>query len=224
MSHELTQRADGLVEFAYRADHGLPWHGLGQSVPETDYRNVDAWTRHAGMDWKVARSRVRFGEGPQQRVYDDHHVLFRSDTKAPLGVVGKGYKIVQPREVMEFFRDLAKAGGVELSAAGTIYGGKRFWATAKMGEAYPVSRKDRVDGFLLFSTSADGSLASEVRRSSTRVVCRNTLAIALGEKPAVRVEYADRHVRAQSDQNRFVSAQWGSGADLKTRMFDLLTA
>lgn len=323
MSDELTTRADGLVEFAYRADHGLPWHGLGQQIPEADYFDVPAWTRASGMDWQVSREPVRYGEGDAQRVMPSHHVLHRSDTRAPLGIVSKGYQVVHPGQVLEFFRDIAKVGSLELSAAGTIYGGQRFWATAKIGEASPVSVRDVINGFVLLSTSADGSLATEARRTGTRVVCRNTMQIARGDVASVRIshrsvfdpkqvkafmglntaawdafksllaalahksmpvpqgehviaqllaksteqaqtdkaretagfakimalfqgdaigsdmdgvqgtaygllnavtEYADRHVRAQTDQNRLVSAQWGAGNDLKNRVMDLLTA
>jgi phage/plasmid-like protein (TIGR03299 family) len=306
MSHELTVRADGAVEFAYLASDGTPWHGLGQALE--DGTSLDAWRTAAGMDWRIKRGIVRFNtsyDGDQMEL-PDQHVLFRSDTKAPLGVVSRKYQVVQPGEVIEFFRDIARAGGLELSAAGTIYGGKRFWATAKIGEAAPTSVRDTIGGYILISTSADGSLATEVRRTTVRAVCKNTLAMAFGEAAAVKVshrsvfdpaqvkdfmglntaawdsfrdnvtrlanlpviqdeaedilakifgsnetagfkrtlglfngegmgatldgvmgtrwgllnavtEYADHHVRARSDENRFVASQWGAGADLKKR-------
>jgi phage/plasmid-like protein (TIGR03299 family) len=315
MAHELTTHVDGRVEFAYLASDGTPWHGLGQALE--DGTSLDAWRVAAGMDWKIKRGIVRYNtsfEGDQQEL-PDQHVLFRSDTKAPLGVVSKRYQVVQPGEVVEFFRDIARAGGLELSAAGTIYGGKRFWATAKIGEAAPTSVADTIGGYILISTSADGSLATEVRRTTVRTVCKNTLAMALGDQASVRVthksvfdpdqvkefmglntaawdafrhnvtrlanielleeeagvitagvlgggekvretagfkkvlslfngagmgsqmdgvmgtrwgflnaftEYADHHVRARSDENRFVSSQWGVGADLKQRALSAL--
>lgn len=327
MSHELTQRADGTVEFAYLADDGAPWHGLGQAMPKGS--SIDEWRAAAGMDWTIQKSKIRYATGHGQgadawRTLDDQLVLLRSDTKDALGVVSARYQVVQPAQVLEFFRDVARAGGLELSAAGTIYGGKRFWATAKIGEASPVSVRDRIGGFLLLSTSADGSLATEARLTTVRVVCRNTLQMARADgKPALRVshrsvfdpdaikvqmglnhaawdafranlvrlanvpmheeqaaeivaglfatapgqlgrdkaretsgfkkvlalfngegmgarldgvfgtangvlqavtEYADHHVRARSDEHRFVAAQWGGGADLKQRAWDDLMA
>jgi phage/plasmid-like protein (TIGR03299 family) len=183
MSHELTE-TNGIVEFAYRADHGLPWHGLGQAVPAADFANMDAWRTHAGMQWKVARSRVRFGEGASQQTWDDQHVLFRSDTKAPLGIVSPGFKIVQPAEVLDFFRDLATAAGVEMSAAGTLQGGRRFWGTAKFAEGSPISKGDRLTGYLLFTTGADGGTATTIARRVTRAVCANTIAMANAEGAA----------------------------------------
>jgi phage/plasmid-like protein (TIGR03299 family) len=193
MSHELTTNAiTGQVEFAYRLADGLPWHGLGQ--PMQDGASIDDWRVAAGMDWKIQRSKIRYavahGVGPDSfKEMADQHVLFRSDTKDALGIVSEKYKVVQPRDVIEFFRDIAKAGGLELSAAGTIYGGRRFWATAKIGEASPTSVKDMVGGFILISTSADGSLATEIRRTSVRVVCRNTLAMAFEGKASHKVSH-----------------------------------
>lgn len=325
MAHELSERESGLIEFAFNKKHGAAWHGLGQEVTAEHVHDVDHWRVAAGMDWRVCRSRVRFGDGDNQQVWDENHVLFRCDTKAPLGIVSPSYKIVQPGEVVEFFRDLVEAGGMELSAMGTLQGGRRFWATAQIGEAAPVSVKDKIGGYVLLSTSADGSLATEARLTTVRTVCANTLAMAraegkaafklshrsvfdanrikadmrlndeawttfrqnvrrLAEKPvsiaaaeqhvlqiltgsnvqAVQdeareksrgfakimglfngagkgamldgvygtawgllnavTEYTDHHVAARSDENRFISAQWGPSAEVKTRAFDYLLA
>ena len=320
MAHELTINQDGQVEFAYLERDGLPWHGLGQAMPEG--ASIDEWRKQAGMEWRIQRSKVRYAVRRDANVefeeMSDQHVLFRSDSKKPLGLVSEKYKVVQPSEVIEFFRDIAKAGGLELSAAGTIFGGRRFWATAKIGEASPTSVKDKIGGYLLISTSADGSLATEVRRTTVRTVCQNTLAMAmrdaaasvkvshksvfdpmqvkefmglneaaweafkhqvvrLANKPVILeaaeattaellgggdkvyatagynkildlfqgeakgadfdgvngsawgyinavTEYVDWFSRARTHENRFVSSQWGQGADLKQRALDKMLA
>lgn len=195
MSHELTTHADGRVEFAFREDHGLPWHGLGQPIAAHQFGDVDAWRVAAGMDWKVQRSKVRYAidASGTLKTDDENHVLFRSDTHARLGLVSAKYKIVQPAQVLEFFRDIVRAGGLELSAAGTIFGGQRFWATAKIGEAAPVSVRDKIGGYLLLTSSADGSVATEARRTTVRAVCRNTIAMAFADAAAsVRVTHRSR--------------------------------
>jgi phage/plasmid-like protein (TIGR03299 family) len=188
MAHMLTQ-TNGLVEFAYRISDGMPWHGLGQGL--ADDASIEAWRIAAGMDWRIKRAKVRYptsrdsiDDASSYIEIPDQHVLFRSDTHAPLGVVSEKYKVVQPAEVLEFFRDIVKVGGLELSAAGTILGGRRYWATAKIGEAAPVSVRDKVGGYLLISTSADGSMATEVRRTTIRTVCNNTLMMAMKDAPA----------------------------------------
>lgn len=320
MAHELSINQDGQVEFAYLERDGLPWHGLGQAMPMG--ASIEEWRKQSGMDWRIQRSKVRYAVArDESAVFEemaDQHVLFRSDSKKALGLVSEKYKVVQPSEVIEFFRDIARAGGLELSAAGTIYGGRRFWATAKIGEASPTSVKDKIGGYLLISTSADGSLATEVRRTTVRTVCSNTLAMAMKDAPAsmkvthksvfdreavkefmglneaaweafkhqvVRLankpvileaaekmtadilgggdkvyatagynkildlfqgmakgallegvqgtawgyinavtEYADWFSRARTHENRFVSSQWGPGADLKQRALDAVLA
>lgn len=208
MTHALTQRTDGMTEFAYLKSDGLPWHNLGQ--PMEDGASLDDWRVKAGMDWRIKRAKVRYPTGvdvvndaTQYIEMPDKHVLFRSDNHEPLGVVSDKYKAVQPGEVLDFFRDIVSVGGLSLSAAGTIYAGKRFWATAKIGEAAPASLKDKVGGYLLLSTSADGSLATEVRRTTIRVVCRNTLAVAMGGG-ASSVKISHRSVFKPEDVKSFM--------------------
>lgn len=180
MSHELTQREDGRFEFAYLESEGPGWHGHGQAVK--DDASIEEWQREAGMDWKVQRSKIRYATAPGADFleYPDQHVLFRSDTKAALSVVSNKYNILQPKQNLEFFRDLVGVGGFKLSAAGTIFGGKRFWATAKIGEAAPVSVKDKIGCYLLVSTSVDGSRRTDVLVTTIRAVCKNTVEAALG--------------------------------------------
>lgn len=177
MAHQLTSRENGMVEMAYTGE--MPWHGLGQVL--TPGSSIEVWQEQAGMDWLIKRSRVRFGE---KEVFDDHHVLFRSDTKAPLGIVGKGYKIVQPPEVLEFFRGLVADNGFTLETAGTMFGGKKFWALANVNESACITGTDRVDGKLLLTTSCDGSMATTAKFTTVRVVCNNTLSMALSAKDA----------------------------------------
>jgi phage/plasmid-like protein (TIGR03299 family) len=188
MAHELTQRKDGFVEMAYVGE--MPWHGLGQALVKG--ASIEDWTKSAGMDWLVKRSRVRYGEGDSQRIMEDQHVLFRSDTKDALGIVSAKYNIVQPREVLEFFRDIVGAGGFELETAGTLFGGKRFWALASIGESAMILGQDKVNGYLLLHTSADGTLATGGKCVATRVVCNNTMRMALSESSNRDVKVSHR--------------------------------
>jgi phage/plasmid-like protein (TIGR03299 family) len=190
MSHELTIRADSTVEMAYVGEK--PWHGLGQQL--TPNTSIEQWQVAAGMDWKIQRSKVRYfadAQGAQQFEMPSSHVLFRSDSKAPLGIVSPEYKIVQPRAVLEFFRDLVEGNGYTLDTAGTLFGGRKFWALAKVDEANIVGA-DRVGGFLLLSTSCDGSMATEARETTVRVVCNNTLSMARYAKADTKMSHRQR--------------------------------
>ena len=65
------------------------------------------------------------------RTFADNKVLYRSDTHAPLSVVSQRYQVVQPREILEFYRDLTEISGFELETAGRFKGGRKIWALAK---------------------------------------------------------------------------------------------
>lgn len=174
------------------------WHGLGELMPAG--QDIDAWAEAAGMEYRVQRAVVRFATQrlnpanaliPAQMLQsiDDKLVLFRSDTGAPLGVVSDSYKVVQPREVLEFFREWAQANACTIESAGVLFGGKRYFATAKMSDGVFVGEGDKVVPYVLLSTSADGSLATEGRITTVRVVCNNTLRLASKGASSFRVSH-----------------------------------
>lgn len=159
-----------------------PWHGLGNKLAPR--QPIDVWREQAGMDWAVEESEVRYITGSNSvgliNAFPEQKVLYRSDTKAPLAVVSKRFKVVQPGEVLEFYRDLTAHSGFELETAGVLREGRKFWALAKTGQSTVLKGRDRVDGYLLLATACDGTLATTAQFTSVRVVCNNTLRIALG--------------------------------------------
>jgi phage/plasmid-like protein (TIGR03299 family) len=183
MSHELTIRRDGRVEMAYTGD--VPWHGLGTQLPANT--PLEGWIAAAGMDWSVEETPVRYLFSGEEIEVTDRRVLHRSDTGAALGIVSSDYHRVQPRETVEFFADLIESLGLQMSTIGTLFNGRKFWATGYIGEEAVVDDKDIVRGYLLLSTSADGSMATTARFTSVRVVCNNTLNMAHGGAAKVRV-------------------------------------
>ncbi|WP_217493487.1 DUF932 domain-containing protein [Variovorax boronicumulans] len=168
-----------------------PWHELGNQLPSK--QPLEVWARQAGMDWRICETPVRYiteqaGALGSIRTFEEQKVLYRSDTKAPLSVVGGRYQIVQPREVLEFYRDLTEVSGFELETAGVLKAGKKFWALARTGKETALKGNDTVKGYILLATSCDGTLATTATPTTVRVVCNNTLSIALnGASSAVRV-------------------------------------
>ena len=170
-----------LVEtMAYAGD--VPWHGLGKKLKAQ--QPIDVWKAQAGMDWQIEASDVRYLTGNANvgviRAYPEQKVLYRSDTKAPLAVVSKRFQVVQPGEILEFYRDLTEIGGFALETAGVLREGRKFWALARTGQSVSLKGRDRVDGYLLLATACDGTLATTAQFTSVRVVCNNTLQVALG--------------------------------------------
>lgn len=169
----------------------VPWHQLGVKLDEN--ATIDQWAESAGLSWSAVKSPIQFMDSSQNvQTYTGRSVIYRDDTDAPLGVVGDDYQIVQPRDVVEFFNEAAGQANMKLEVAGSLFGGRRFWATARVDEAaLKLNGVDEVRPYVLLITSADGSLATNVTLVNTRVVCNNTAKIALSENGArVRVTHA----------------------------------
>ncbi|MGL5327099.1 MAG: DUF932 domain-containing protein, partial [Aeromonas sp.] len=162
-----------------------PWHGLGNVLPPQ--QSLDVWLQAAGMDWTIEQSDVLYQGSPDNPVlhtYPDSKVLYRSDTLAPLSVVSQRYNVVQPHEVLHFYQDLVEAGGFELETAGSLKGGRKLWALAKTGQDLILKGGDLVKSYLLLATSCDGTLCTTAQFTSVRVVCNNTLQVAVGNQSA----------------------------------------
>lgn len=182
-----------------------PWHQLGNALPKK--QPIEVWAEAAGMQWQIQETPVRYLATPpgdssslygEAMEFADQKVLYRSDTKAALSVVGSRYKVVQPREVLEFYRDLSEVAGYELETAGVLKSGKKFWALARTGKEALLKGNDLVKGYLLLATSCDGTLATVAMPTTIRVVCNNTLAIALsGGTGAIKVPHST-HFDAQA--------------------------
>lgn len=204
MAHQIEQ-------MAYIGD--APWHGLGNQL--TQRQSIEVWQREAGMNWKIEESPVYYKAdsiGPLGSIHSfaDQKVLFRSDTKAPLSVVSNRYQIVQPQAVLEFYRDLTELSGYELETAGVLKGGRKFWALARTGQSTAIKGNDQVNGYLLLATSCDGTLATTATPTTVRVVCNNTLAIALNNAcEPIKVPHSTRFdPRAVKSQLGIAVSQW----------------
>lgn len=170
-----------------------PWHGLGNQL--TPKQPIEVWQKEAGMDWQIRETEVLYsvsgGDGLHLKAHPESKVLFRSDTLSPLSVVSNRYKVVQPAEVLEFYRDLVSAGGFELETAGVLKGGRKLWALAKTGQETMLRGDDRIKAYLLLATSCDGTLCTTAQFTSIRVVCNNTLQMAVGDTGgAVKVPHS----------------------------------
>ena len=181
----------------------VPWHGLGNQL--TPKQPIEVWQREAGMDWRINETDVLYsvsgGDGLHLKTNPDNKVLFRSDNHSPLSVVSKRYKVVQPAEVLEFYRDLVSVGGFELETAGVLKGGKKLWALAKTGQETLLRGNDQVKAYLLLATSCDGTLCTTAQFTSVRVVCNNTLQMAVGDsRGAVKVPHSTQFDPVQVKQ------------------------
>jgi phage/plasmid-like protein (TIGR03299 family) len=195
----MIDESTGRAAIAYAG--ATPWHGLGQAL--TPGASIDEWTREAGLGYSVLESPVQYSTPASSELqsWPDRKVLHRSDNGAPLAVVSDGYRVVQPAEIMDFFRELVELGGFQLETAGALSYGRRVWALASVADAAPVVERDLVKPYLLLGTSYDGTMATVAKFTAIRVVCNNTITAAVGGygeadlgylKSAVRVLHSER--------------------------------
>jgi phage/plasmid-like protein (TIGR03299 family) len=202
-----------ILDKAY--DGQKPWHQSGFNLMPNE--SIENWIIKSGMDWSIRESPVHFNTTRQLdnshfQSYQDKKVLYRSDTLAPLSVVGEKYKVVQPREILEFYRDLTEVSGYEIETAGVIKGGKKIWALARTGQEVLLKGNDHVKGYLLLATACDGTLATTATPTSIRVICSNTLAYAInGSSNAIKVPHST-HFDAQAVKKQLGVAvlEWDS--------------
>ena len=149
-----------------------PWHGLGTIVMEAP-ASAEA-LKLAGLGWKVV----------QEPVYTDNRELIkgykanvRSSDRRVLGVVSDRYKVVQNTDAFSFTDELL-GKGVKYETAGSLQEGKKVWLLARLPKEYVIAG-ERISSYLVFSNTHDGSGSVKVAVTPVRVVCNNTLNLAL---------------------------------------------
>lgn len=170
-----------------------PWHGLGKRVEET-LASSEALTV-AGLNWNVV----------QKSIYTDDKILIpsykanvrESDGKI-LGVVTNRYKIVQNKEAFAF-TDRLLGEGVRYETAGSLQDGKKVWMLAKLPEKYKVV-DDEITPYMVFANSHDGTGSIKVAMTPVRVVCQNTLNLALHDAKRIWATVHAGNVNAKLDE------------------------
>lgn len=154
-----------------------PWHGLGVEIKEAP-TSKDAIVL-AGLDWKVLEKNAYDERG---KVVPGIVLNTRDKDHKVLGYVTERYKIVQNEEAFAF-TDLLLGEGITYETAGSLASGKRTWMLARMPTIKILD--DDVSPYLVFSNSFDGSGAIKIASTPVRVVCQNTLTMALQRAPRV---------------------------------------
>jgi phage/plasmid-like protein (TIGR03299 family) len=210
MSHENSTigNANGEAFYAF-----VPaWHGLGTVIQE-----APTWERAIGLaslDWTVEqfplRATIETFETPDGEVPAVTREVpgmvgnYRSDTGTYLGVVSDRYSIINNVDAFKFLDALVDDGSLRYESAGALRDGKVVWMLARMPERDVIAEGDDLDRYLLFTTTHDGSGAAKVLPTSVRVVCNNTLSIALdrSQKVAMSIHHtgdvAEKIARARA--------------------------
>tara|TARA_R110001583_G_scaffold387_9_gene3547 strand:- start:2136 stop:3164 length:1029 start_codon:yes stop_codon:yes gene_type:complete len=180
MSHEVET-------MAYAGE--VPWHGLGKKVDNG--MTPEQMLKAAQLDWTVSK-RPAFttdkpdcwniidptGEAGFLRCPDNHFLVRDSDNKV-LSPCGESYVPFQNAEVMDFFKRFTEAGKMEMETAGSLKEGKDIWGLAKLTSKFSLPGNDEVGGYLLLNNSHQVGKAMTAMLTPIRVVCNNTLTLAL---------------------------------------------
>ncbi len=185
-----------------------PWHQIGKNVPQ-DLSPAEM-QKAAELDWGVEKIPLRY-EFENEQLQSKQYALVRTSDGRLLDVVkSKNWLPVQNDRAFEFFEHFVQYNRMSMEVAGSLRDGKFVFVLAKMNEQFHVGSgtDDQTDGYLLFTNPHQYGRAVDIRLTPIRVVCMNTLQLALSTASKAMVKYNHRHAfdvhEAQSVFNQFL--------------------
>lgn len=158
--------------------NGLPWHGLG--TPNDGLMVAEEVLRLAGLDWEVQQQPMFLGDDSEIPTYRAN--VRMSDNKV-LGVVGNRYNVLQNKDAFRFFDAVVDRDEAVYETAGSLSGGRKVWLLAKLPDHIRVGNTDDIiEKYVLLTNTHDGSKPVIAKITPVRVVCNNTLTLALNDK------------------------------------------
>lgn len=189
MPHEIEIR-DGEASMFYVGQ--VPWHGLGTPLdrPATAAEAIKA----AHLDWNAVKKPIVVEEHGKRLKVPHKFAMVREDLWGTpdcsvLGIVGDKYTPLQNRAAFEFFDPIVDKRAAIYHTAGALRNGERVWILAKLPGEIQVIGNDISNKFLLLSNSHDGNSSVQIKFTPIRVVCQNTLTMALSQGPTLHVAH-----------------------------------
>lgn len=152
----------------------VPWHGLGVRIDGKP--TIDKMIKAADLDWQVEKRDI-FLEGGVK--IEGHFALTRDEDGKVFDICGSRYVPVQNREAFEFFKEFVEEGDATLETAGALHGGKYVWGLANLGQSFKLAKGDEIKGYVLVGCPHEQGKSLLIKFTPIRVVCSNTLAMAL---------------------------------------------
>ena len=182
MAHELEIGANGEVAFASLREPA--WHGLGTVFAEEV--TTSEMLKKAHLDnWNVRLEEIPIPEGfssDRNNYFVARTNPFDKSQNDILGIVGERYHTMQNEDLFTFGDNLLDGGG-RWETAGSIKGGRVVFGSLALERETvldPSGVSDKVNTYLLINTSHDGSVSIMASITPVRVVCANTLNLAIG--------------------------------------------
>lgn len=179
-----------------------PWHKLGTRVDEA-LTSKEALVA-AGLDWNVIQKNVMTD---YCNIIEGFRANIRESDGKVLGVVSDRYKIVQNIDAFTFTDSLIEHG-VTYETAGSLQEGKRIWLLAKLPDSYRLA-DEKVEPYIVFSNSHDGTGAIKAAMTPVRVVCQNTLNLALSDAKRIWSTVHTGDIMMKLDEARHTLLQAG---------------
>lgn len=235
MAH-MIEALNGKVNFAYTGEK--PWHGLGVEV--ADNLSPSEIMTAAGLDWTVQLAPMVAKLNGQELPTKSCALVRDVDSKV-LDVVSDDWHPTQNAEAFAFFNEFIATGGMKMETAGSLKGGQVVFALARVSESFEALPNDRVDSFLLFTNPHKYGQSIDVRCTPVRVVCNNTLSMAISQtsKNAVKVShrikfdeaevkttmgFASKLMAKYAEEAKFLASRRASNEDVMdyfTRLFPM---
>ncbi len=192
------------MAYVKRAERDIPWHKLGTPVPE-GAASADEILAAAQLDWRVGLARMFLHpkDGADAVEVPNARAIVRSLDGRIFGVATDSYTPLQNREAFEAVSEWLQDGRLQFETAGALGDGSRVWGLARIGEDFTIGGRDEIAPYVLLLNGHDGKTSVVIKPVITRVVCANTLAVALGERDYR--EYRIRHTASVKDRIREAS-------------------
>lgn len=185
MAHNLEFNGQTGTTSFVSANNEVAWHNLGQVLPQ-EFLTSEECIKYANMGYTVEKTPVYMNVGGIQIPVPDQFATYRNDNNHPFGVVGSKYTIVQNSDAFSFFDALVGEGAAIYTTAGVLGKGERIFLTAKLPKYCRIAGSDDIiELFIVLSMSHDGSGSIKSMITPIRVVCQNTLNMAI--KTAINV-------------------------------------
>lgn len=197
---------DAVETMAWRGEK--PWHELGKEF--TGILTSDQMVDEAGIGWTVSKRPMYIhipgpADGPPMIAVEvpGQLALVRDSDNRVMSTVGSRWKPSQNRDAFAFFTSFLTAGGATMETAGSLRGGEYVWGLAKLGSGFEAALGDRVEGYLLLVIPHRGGRSIIARVTTVRVVCWNTLQLALSGQAKFESRFShstqfDPHMAAQT--------------------------
>lgn len=200
------------------------WHGLGTVIDKPvgafEFQEI------AGLNWSVSDSEI-FTSGMVQ--IEGKKAIIRNDTGYPLGIVGSDYVSIQNEEMFKFVNDLAQFDlELVVETAGALGNGETVWVLVKMPSLEKKIGDDRIVPYLTLINGHTGNYTFKVFPTPVRIVCQNTMRMALNGKKDFSIGWDIRHTSNAMDRMliaknslKEIALEWSATNELIDRLVDV---